>query len=868
MSTWPIDAISKKPSVSLDYGIIGACQLLNPSGYHRAEKVENNEWTFARYDSYTGVELVDLDKRWDILSLNPNYKLPKLTELPAEATNSTRKATSSSFGLSVCRYVPRNLFSSLAKESQLASSAESIYNPHILNTFCLGKTAPSDKNRYTTTECLACSKISNETAENLLFLCLSSPWIFRASPTLQNTATFEEFPFYLNVSAFEFAEDPIWKFSQPVRQLVFSNGEPSLLFALSSCELVIFQVTYDLMFLDEPNTPGCLSAIPLRFLYADDVYNSDSFANVSVHPTDNSFFLTTSSSGRWTIWQFLDDGYRECFGSSFKESLQQALCSAPTSSIAYHKEEINPDNTIYRAKWEEYFGGVILHNAFFILHVSLGEVPDFHLLFHCSSDVRILQVVNDSMPIKSEFFILTTESVLWMDIQHPQKPLLEWKHNRKLDPTLKITVTATFSQNIYVSVYSQMNGVVQQIHFSKDRALPVSGSHPFLLLNEVQVPIRSLIIQPCYFFESSEFDRQGPFDSPFWSAIIDKADGSLSLHILCEKSSLKIYNLEELTGSSQVAMKFKTITPSVNTSEDDSANDQEIISTPNSDFQQLSLSRLYHVLCSNRNKKNTITLDEFASKVPDFVEAFDSINHDVIITLSELYDGFPLKGTFTNVAEIISHLEGTELSFYFPYMFGINYNNASFFYTSVDSIASLIHRRWESNTDKSVEIPCFQPSQRRSIKNVIHYLFLSSIGVSREKIFDPSLSRKEIDSTDLLTFIKPFYDTEGLELNEDVRNILENWEIGKISSTYVIGDSAVETEDPSSSQFSDFYISQQQSSVLPSSQIATVFSQEDVPNFSSLYSESSSQTIPIMSQVVSGKYGSRPSKKKKKRSGF
>ncbi|WBW70941.1 RNA polymerase I general transcription initiation factor subunit Rrn6 [Schizosaccharomyces osmophilus] len=872
MSTWPIDAIHNTFFISLDYGLIGAGLLLDPTGTHRAETVDQNKWAFTRFPSSTGIEFVPTRYIWKILPGDPNYKFLNVESLSGEATSLASSANDAIRTDGIFHYIPHEVLYPLSRESHLTTEAGKVFDPSVINTSAIGVLPPTPQSRFLPTRCFSFIQNQHDEGNHFLYLCKPSTWMFQATPKLQSALGMESHPFPLHVPAFHLHPYPSWKFQEPILQVMFGPQASSLLYVLTATEVVLFKISYHILFLEQDDSPAFISAIPLRFIYAKDVYDSDAFAHMSSHPSDPSLFATISVSGNWKIWQILEDGYREYLSGTFQANYEVALSSSTLASKSNDKDQRKTSTSSesrYRIIWEGSSFGLLLANDKAVVHFLPSNPSAPRLLYKCEENSHILQVSSEVLHVASEFFILTTDSVIWMDLQQPLQSLLVWKHHRSRDPTLQLKVFNAFIDSIYVSVFSRLNGIIQEFHFSRDRTLAVSSGPPFLLLHDIQVPIQSLAMQPCYFIDSEEDQstQSSYVDSPFWSVIVHRSDGSLAINLLCEKSSSEIYELEEVNDSTRFLASLKYL----------NLNDEEKVELDNveeeAEFYKAyvvhpSIKRLQNWLISEAKDPKLISLNDLSTLLQNDLQVNRTLPNELILTLSDLLQNKILSTQFEGLDDVVKYIKGTVIPGYFPYISNLRLPMNTTDGSHAKELSKNLSKVWITPLASDANFKSVVDLRLNALHHITNYVLISSIGFA--KLLPGSSADVSLESFQNveLSFISPFQTKQLVKLHEDASEILKGWTLGKVNTTYNIGDSAVDISEPVTSQTLEFSEPSLSSFVLPSSQIATVQS-EDVlpPSQSSSFPEFSSQATPVMSQVVTGKFGARQ-KKKKKRSGF
>ncbi|EPY50448.1 RNA polymerase I transcription factor subunit Rrn6 [Schizosaccharomyces cryophilus OY26] len=872
MSTWPIDAIHNTSSVHMDYGLVGAAQLLDPYGTRRSETIDQNRWTFTRFPSPTGIGFVPTKYIWKILPGDSTYRFPKIESLSSEATSLALSANDAIRADGIFHFIPHEILYPLSRESHLITEASKVFDAWVINTSAIGVLPSTPQSRFLPTRCFAFIQNQQDEGNHFLYLCKPSTWMFQATSKLQSAMGMESQPFSLQVPTFYLHPYPSWKFREPILQVMFGPEASALLYVRTATELVLFKISYHILFLEQVDSPTFISAIPLRFFYAKDVYDSDAFAHMSSHPSDPSLFGTISTSGDWKIWQILEDGYREYLSGTFHDTYEVALSSTEEASKndeKHQQEPSIPSGYMYRIIWECFSFGVLLANEEAVVHLLPSEPSTPRLLYKCQERSRILQVSSELLPVRSEFFLLTTDSVIWMDLQQPLQPLLVWKHHRNRDPTLRMTVCATFIENIYVSVFSQLNGIIQQFHFSKDRTLAVSSGPPFLLLNNVEIPVHSLHLQPCYFIdvENDQSPEESYFDSPFWSAIVHRSDGSLTMNLLCEKSSSEIYELQEENDSTRFLASLKYL--NLNDEEKlDFENGEEEIDFYKAYIVHPSVKKLQKWLTSEAYGRKSISFNDLSSRLQGDMQVNHHFPSKMILTLADLMRDNKFSSRFGSLNDVVSYIKGTVIPKYLPNISKLELPLRLGDDLHVKALSNDLSEIWISPLSSNTNFKSTMDLRLNAVYHIINCVLMSSVGFT--EFLPSSVADTDLESSESteLSFISPFQTKQPVKLHEDASQMLKGWNLGKITTTYNIGDSAVDISEPLTSQTLDFNEPSLSSFVLPSSQIATVHSEDVIPpSQSSSFPESSSQATPIMSQVVTGKFGARP-KKKKKRSGF
>ncbi|EPX71627.1 RNA polymerase I transcription factor subunit Rrn6 [Schizosaccharomyces octosporus yFS286] len=871
MSTWPADAIYNTSFISLDYGLVGAGQLLDSSGTHRASTVDQNKWAFTRSPFHADSGFVQTKYTWKILPGDSNYKFPNIGRLSSEATSLASSANDAIRTDGIFCYIPHEVLYPLSRESYLTTEAGKVFDSSIINTSAIGILPATPQSRFLPTQCFAFIQNQKEEGNHFLYLCKPSTWMFQATPKLQSALGMESQPFSLHVPAFHLHPYPSWKFQEPILQVMFGPEASSLLYVLTATEVVLFKISYHILFLEQSDFPAFISAIPLRFLYAKDVYDSDAFVHMSSHPSDPSLFATVSASGNWKLWQILEDGYREYLSGTFQATYDAALSHIPFASKSDdtdQQEVPSPSKNRYRIIWEASSFGLLLANEEAVVHIHPSNPSIPRLLYKCDKDSAILQVSSEVLHVASEFFILTTDAVIWMDIQQPIQPLLVWKHHRSRDPTLQMKVFNAFIENIYVSLYSGLNGIIQEFHFSKDRALAISSGPPFLLLHDIQVPIQSLTMQPCYFIdaEDGQTTQDSRFDSPFWSVIVHRSDGSITINLICEKSSSELYEIEEVNDSTRHLASLKYL--SLDDREKDVDNFEKEAEVYKTYIIHPSVRKLQNWLTSKTEESGLISLNDFSIQLKNDLQDKQMLFSESIVTLFDLLQSKKLSTQFKGLDEVVDYIKGTAIPEYFPHIshLSLSSNNSDALHSK--ELLENLSRVWVTPLASNTEFKSLIDFRLNTLHHISNYVLMSSVGFA--KLFPGSTEDVNLESfkSAELSFISPFQTKQPVKLHEDASEMLKGWSLGKVNTTYNIGDSSVDISEPLTSQTLEFTEPSLSSFVLPSSQIATVHSEDALPpSQSSSFPEFSSQATPVMSQVVTGKYGARP-KKKKKRSGF
>ncbi|CCJ28522.1 unnamed protein product [Pneumocystis jirovecii] len=453
MSTWPLS--TSETHICLSYGNPGAALYL--------PKDQNSKWIFAK--NHKDIPLKALGH--NIVEYN---ELPFFSEeflnFPSRTLQEKYLKTNYSD-----IWVPRDLLRPYIKES---GEIISTYNMHdALRGNLLAECQVWDpKNRNLSPKMLCFVSGENSTEISLATIKNYNTTIPRVSEVTKS----------------------IFSSKTPIRQVSNSsiyNGKYILLrnHTFSALIELIYQ---PLKCISLKN--ASITAVPLVIIENYDTENSE-HSDIIFDFSNKNQLVVINKKGNWSLWN-IEGRYR-----TIEKSSSNVL------------EDIGQNDGWWKMDWGSSSKSIIVSGRRKTGLFDLRDPSKQHLLYSLSNSDNILDFWKTSQNL-SDFFILTTSEVCWLDERQPGKPLLSWKHYRSYDPSLKIIIDEYFG-NFNLILYSNINPIKSCYQFSLKGNLPFSSIFPYELQNSQNTSITSII---CPLNESTnkfESNNESKNDSRF-----------------------------------------------------------------------------------------------------------------------------------------------------------------------------------------------------------------------------------------------------------------------------------------------------------------------------------------------------------------
>ncbi|EEB05203.1 RNA polymerase I transcription factor subunit Rrn6 [Schizosaccharomyces japonicus yFS275] len=896
MSSWPLDAVEHTPYVSLDFGVLGSCALVDSETGKPTRSPGHYEWQFTKTDNDNQKKLIQTPYNWEVVSNFFDKKAVDYVDVYSSASSVAYRSLSYLRSAEKSVYVPEDLLLPSLKESFVLDHVFPTFTPDVTSLMTVGAVSNMRKNpSLSQDQCLAVAGGQQRTS---LFLALAIPWKFHVSPLDPNATNeidpsagvFHKGPQMLHVPAFQMNPFPAHQFLQPIEQLQFGSHSSSWLYVRTASEIVLFHVRYDEKVKAE--TSYRLVTDVVYSVRASELCGHTTFVDFCIHPDDENLVVAITRTGEWFVWKYEGGTYNVLHRGKFHQQLDRAKKNIFPEAVQQteKKQEKNP---FYRIRWSYKRDAIVIIDASHILRVSLRAKKPKILL---SAD-HILQVSTyDAWANRSHVFVLTSEEVLWMD--ESKGVLLAWKHNRMCDPTLQLQVSVANpdqnTENYNVFVFSKLNGIVQVFTFEMQRGLPVSPLSPYALYSKgLANSLVHLLVLPCVFWDAATKERS---IAPWFVAIRFNTTGYLGLTLFGSGTAVDNYNIRPLNSSSR-----SLLTMDYGDEDSDSSENENwrAFMTANGK-NAMRMHNFYMAIfgCFNENRPNG---GEFLTSAYESIRlAYEQSNKGITL----LYDCFPnillsdwqpcklsvLEGLRSIASGLgtLYELNVTERSVATNESMDVDMDQGTFFSsqtigtqieqqqplpTSVLGIPYLISSWTEDSGSISAVLRCLRAA---ALSDTEFVLLCSSLGLSAEAVRVPDTSVEREEMANVLAPLQPFvaHTLDVSSLHPDTEEILGAWKLGDPTRLDLLSLPEESTSlPPASQEFEPVLPSLSQP--LPRRRIPTLSQTTGPPPVSQFSQPSSlsasmpaSQPTIVMSQVVTGKFGGRPKKKKKARSGF